>query len=442
MMQSGASGSQPSHRAVCLGCSCLCDDIEVVMDGQNLVEAHRACALGRQWFLQTAPAGAPEARVSNRDVSLAVAIERAAELLCEARSPLVHGLSGATSRAVRLAVAIADRLGAFLDSDTSVWHQAALRSIQAVGQVTCTFGEIAGRCDLVIYWGGNPARDQPRHAERYTLEPCGTFVAGRSERTCIVIDSRETETFAWADQAIRIKSDSEFEACSILRALLRGIALDARQVEQQTGVALPTWNTIAARMKRAHYGALFYGERIAAQQSGHLAAEALSRLVIELNDFTRFVLLPLPAGANATGADEVLTWTTGYPFAVSFARGYPRYFACQYMGQRLLARRQVDAALLVGADVDQYLSPAAREHLAAIPRVAMHWRDEQPPRHGDVFIRVARPGVESAGTVYRGDGVPLPLHVVRMGRSPAAEHVLELLLDAVCRRLAVGDSRS
>ena len=37
--------------ATCTFCGCVCDDIDLTVDGHRIVEADRACVLGKGWFL-------------------------------------------------------------------------------------------------------------------------------------------------------------------------------------------------------------------------------------------------------------------------------------------------------------------------------------------------------------------------------------------------------
>jgi formylmethanofuran dehydrogenase subunit B len=39
------------HDATCTFCGCVCDDIDLHVDGHTIVEAKRACVLGKAWFL-------------------------------------------------------------------------------------------------------------------------------------------------------------------------------------------------------------------------------------------------------------------------------------------------------------------------------------------------------------------------------------------------------
>ena len=70
----------------------------------------------------------------------------------------------------------------------------------------------------------------------------------------------------------------------------------------------------------------------------------------DLNDFTRFTARRLRIPGDVTGADAVLCWLTGFPFAVNLARGYPRYNPGEYSANELLERGEVDACLLVGSE--------------------------------------------------------------------------------------------
>ena len=131
-----------------------------------------------------------------------------------------------------------------------------------MGEVTCTLGEVKNRGDLIIFWGCNPVESHPRHLSRYSLEAAGLFVPrGRADRYCVVVDVEETATSRVADQFIAIKPGKEFEALWTLRALAKGVELDAAVVERETGVSLSTWQELMDRMKRAGYGVIFFRYR-------------------------------------------------------------------------------------------------------------------------------------------------------------------------------------
>mgnify|MGYP003348933161 CR=1 FL=1 len=98
--------------AVCVRCGCVCDDIELAVRENKVTEARNACAMGSEWFLSSFPEKRPVATIRGREVALNEALAEAGRILGNARFPLVHGLADATCEAQRIAVSIADRIGA------------------------------------------------------------------------------------------------------------------------------------------------------------------------------------------------------------------------------------------------------------------------------------------------------------------------------------------
>jgi formylmethanofuran dehydrogenase subunit B len=143
-----------------------------------------------------------------------------------------------------------------------------------------------------------------------------------------------------------------------------------------------------------------------------------------MNRYTRFVALAHRGGGNRAGADNVLAWRTGYPFAVNFGRGYPRYGPGEFTAEALLARREVDAALVIGADPLTEFGSEARDHLATITSIVVDPRDTATSRQATVAFAVAKCGVHTGGTVYRFDDVPIPLRPAFPSTRPSDYDVL------------------
>ena len=107
--------------AVCTFCGCVCDDIEVHTEGDRIVKARHACALGGAWFTNhSAEAHYPPALIDGQPASLDAAVALAADLLVDAHYPLIYGLSNTTSETQREAVSLAERLGGVVDSHSSL----------------------------------------------------------------------------------------------------------------------------------------------------------------------------------------------------------------------------------------------------------------------------------------------------------------------------------
>ncbi|HEY4307936.1 MAG TPA: formylmethanofuran dehydrogenase subunit B [Pirellulales bacterium] len=394
--------------AVCTACGCLCDDIEVVVADARVIEANEACDLGCEMFLRDYGNDWPPATIAGRAVTIDQAVDEAARILAAARFPLVYGLSHATSEAQRAAVAIGDWIGANIDTATSAYHGVSGTSFAGVGEVTCTLGEVRHRGDLVIFWGSDPAESHPRHFERYSLEAAGMFVPrGRADRTCVVVDVTRTRTAEIADSFLQIKPACDFEALWILRALVQGIDLDSNFVQRSTGVSLASWQDLARQMKAAHFGVLFFGDGLLKTRGRYVNADALMALTRDLNIYTRFVCLPMRGRGNRAGADDVLLWTTGYPFGVNQARGYPRFGPGEYTAAETLSRGEPDAALVVGSELLAELPHAARDHLATIPAISLDADGSSGLPSSRVAFRTAAAGLGGSGTMNRMDDVPL-----------------------------------
>lgn len=396
--------------ATCTFCGCVCDDIDLKVAGHEIVEAKRACVLGKAWFLNHSIEDRPVATVDGVPATLEEGVERAARILAGARYPIIYGLSDTTCEAQRVAVGIGDWIGGTVDTTTSVCHGPSGMAFQGVGEVTSTLGEIRNRGDLIIFWGSNPAESHPRHFTKYSLTPKGMFVPnGRKDRTCVLVDVRKTKSAGAADIFLRIKPRKDFEALWTLRALAKGVELDAAAVEDETGVPLADWQDLMDRMKRARFGVILFGMGLTMTRGKHLNTEAVLALTRDLNAYTRFVCKPMRGHGNVTGADNVVAWRTGYPFGVNLSRGYPRFNPGEYTTSDTLARREADAALIVASDPMGNFSQPAREHLAAIPYIALDPKETATTRAAAVAFCTATYGINVPGTVYRMDDVPLPL---------------------------------
>ncbi|HEY3392013.1 MAG TPA: formylmethanofuran dehydrogenase subunit B [Lacipirellulaceae bacterium] len=414
----------------CTVCGCVCDDLRLSVSGPLVTHAEGACKLAQPWFDSLAqPTARPAASVKGRPASLTQAVERAADILRDSRAPLIWGLSRSSTAGQRAAVLLAEQIGATIDTTASVCHGPSIMAIQQVGESTCSLGEIRNRADLVLFWGADPAESHPRHFERYSVDPAGLFVPrGRADRTVIVIDSEATATSRLADVFLKIRPDADFEIIWALRQLLRGIELPSWF---DVGVTQSQLKNLVNRLVGCRYGAVFFGLGLAQRGIGHKNVEALLSLVDDLNDRTRFIARRLRIPGDVTGADAVLCWLTGFPFAVNLARGFPRYNPGEYSANDLLDRGEVDACLLVGSEACVDLSARAQRAIKQLPTIALDYPNARPPFDATVQITTAIYGVHAPGTAYRMDEVPIPLRRLVHSALPTDD----VVLDAISARL-------
>jgi len=395
--------------ATCTFCGCVCDDMELTVEGTRITKAKNACVLGKAWFFNHHIEDRPEATIEGRPASYEEAFEVAADILLSARYPVTYGLSDTTCEAQRVALAITDWIGGTVDTTTSVCHGPSGMAFQGVGEVTCSLGEIKNRADFLIFWGGNPAESHPRHFTKYSLMPEGEFLPnGRKDRTAVLIDVRKTKSAKAVDYFLQIKPRSDFELAWALRALAKGLSVDA-SIEETTGIPLATLEEVMDGMKKAKFGAILFGMGLTMTRGKHINSEAVLSLARDMNRHTRWVAKPMRGHGNVTGADNVVSWTTGYPFGVNLSRGYPRFNPGEWTTSDLLGRGEADAALIVASDPMSNFSQPAREHLARIKSVVLDPKLSETAKVATVAFTTSVYGINTAGTVYRMDDIPIYL---------------------------------
>ncbi|RLI40298.1 formylmethanofuran dehydrogenase subunit B, partial [Candidatus Bathyarchaeota archaeon] len=195
---------------------------------------------------------------------------------------------------------------------------------------------------------------------------------------------------------------------------------------------------IADIMVECRFGALFFGSGLTMTRGKNRNIDAVLSLVSDLNKLTKFIAIPMRGHFNVTGADMILTWQTGYPYAVDFSLGYPRYNPGETSAVDILLREESDAALVVASDPVASLPRKAAEHLAENPLIVVDPHMSATARVADVVLPATFVGIESGGTAYRMDHVPLPLK--KIVKPPEGilsdEEILRIILSEVKRKKA------
>lgn len=451
----------PSVKAVtCPVCGCLCDDIELIIENGKVVDTRNTCAMSESKFLNYNSEHRilkPLLRRNGKlvQVSFQEAVGKAAQILAEANYPILYGWSSTSCEAIRVGIELAEEVGGVIDNTSTICHGPSTLSIQDVGISSCTLGQVRHRADLVIYWGSDPWSSHPRHIERYTLLPEGRFeksewksylvktkaltslkkiesavrIAPTKKRTfvsafpkerpypailkkgrkLIVIDVRRTRTAEVADYFIQVEPNEDYELLETLRALIRDEDLDVNEV---AGVPIDYLEEVADLMINCNFGVLFFGLGLTMSRGKLRNVDAALSLIRDLNQRTKFVIMPMRGHFNVSGADTVFTWQTGYPYAVDFSLCYPRYNPGETSAVDILLRRESDAALVVASDPVANFPRKAAEHLVKNPLIVIDPHMNATAQMADIVFPSALVGIETNGTAYRMDHVPLPLKKV------------------------------
>ncbi|HJR41960.1 MAG TPA: hypothetical protein VJ812_07680 [Gemmatimonadaceae bacterium] len=402
-----STGARVIPHVTCLGCGCACDDITATVRDGRITDVDSACELGRQWFGDgTVPSAI---RSAGESVPLDRAIADSAALLAAARRPLVYLAPELSCETQRAAVSLADAARAMLDSVSSSTIAEALVAAQRRGRMGATLGEVRHRADLLLYWGIDPARRYQRFSSRFAPDPPGLFVgSGRSARAIIAIDIGDEYGPRNADLRVRVSPDEERSALAILRAIVLGRPLG----DILGNDLMRRMSRVAEKLVSGRYVVIINDAEPAAHPRGD-RADGLIALTEALNATTRAAMCSLRAGGNRAGADAVLTWQSGFPMSVDYARGAPRYRP-EAGAMRLLETREVDLAVVIGAPRE--LPTPVQETLRSTRRVAVGPRvSESALASSDVAIDTGVPGIHENGMALRMDDLPLPLRQVVSG---------------------------
>jgi formylmethanofuran dehydrogenase subunit B len=362
-------------------------------------------------------------RVDGADVGLEQAVSSAATRLCEAARPLVYLAPGLSCEAQREAVAVADLLRARLDSITSATALMGILASQEHGSASATLGELRNRADVILFWGIDLEARYPRFASRYAPGPVGVYVPdGRRSRTVIAVDIGQATATVDSDVRVAIEPADELATLTALEACVRSrdasgtLASLAERLRNIT-------RDLATALVAARYTALVYDaepDDRSPRTSARFAS--LTSLAQGLNDRTRCAALALRAGGNRSGADSVLVAQTGYPCAVDFARGYPRYVPHAGTALDALRDRNVDAVLVVGEATGIPSNLAASLSNVRTVVIGPHASTATWGAHG-IVIDTGVDGIHASGTALRTDDVPLPLRATLTATRSTAETV-------------------
>lgn len=399
---------------VCTGCSLLCDDIKVTVEGSSVRGIYNACSRGCSRLtieVSEERLTHPLIRVDGKleKTNMENAVRRLLEILKSADRPLLYGWSNCVSEAQILGIKIAREVRGVIDSTSSFCQGVVyLAAREARGFHTATLGEVLNRADLLVFWGCNPPETHLRHFSRYTFFPRGKYrQTGFEERDSIVVDVRESGSMKIARMPVLVEPNSDYELIETLRAVIKGYKPSKKKI---SGIDVSRVLSISEKLTSARFCAIFYGLGLSATKGTFRNVAVLLSLASELNKRgVRCVVLPMAGHFNMVGFNRVMLEMTGFPYGVDFHNGTPYWNPGETTAFDLLKREEVDAVICVGADPVSHLPLRLAKFLSEIPTVYIGTHRSPTMLVSEVSIPVALAGIEQEGTAYRLDGVPLLL---------------------------------
>lgn len=414
-----ATENPPTYDHVpCPFCGLLCDDLQVRVAEDAIEILAGGCTRSERGF---STAGDDLPRVAGDAVELEEALHSAAEVLGEAHRPLIGGL-GTDVQGMRAVLALADCIGAALDHALGESLQHNLRVLQGRGWITTTLGEVRNRADLVIVLGSELFATFPRLLERIISPPAATVADSLQRRRLFVLGGPAGWSVPAAQMPVHYEPapmDSLGEILAVLRCLINSRPLQATAA---AGITMASLDTLAQQMRQASYGVLIWSAGVFPGDHGDLTVECASELIRDLNREQRFAGLPLAAGDGDMSAYQVCTWQTGYPLRVDLASGHPVFDPYHLSTSRSLTDG-ADALLWISAFNTAHGPPDT-----TVPTVVLGRRGLKMRREPAVYIPVGVPGLDHAGSLFRGDAVvSLPLRRLRSSPLPEVADTVQAI---------------
>jgi len=396
----------------CPFCGDLCDHLKIEVEGDRIVRNVGGCAISMAKFLNywRHRILKPYVRRDGKliEVDLSEAIDLASDILVKSKYPLLYGWSNTSNEAVEVGVELAEILHGVIDNTSTICHGPTIQGAQEVGTVRTTFGTVIQLADLIIFWGSNPSHAHLNHFTRLILRE-GRFSKGRRDRKIVVIDVRKTPIADQADLFIQIEPRRDLELITALMMVLKDLDIEAPKI---AGVPREKVLELADMMMRARYGVIFVGVGVTMSGAKNRNLQEVIRLVQELNEWTKFAIIPMRGHYNVSGSNETILWLTGYPYGVDFSRGFPKMIPGVTTTVDLLANGDVDAMLVVASDPAAHLPIEAVQHLSKIPVIVIDAKWSLTTLFSDVIIPSGFVGIEFEGTAYRMDGVAIRMRKV------------------------------
>lgn len=412
----------------CPFCGLLCDDLTVERDpAGNLKVKDNGCARSVTFFER--PVQTPSPRINGKPATLTDAVAKAAEILANAKQPLIAGL-GTETRGMRAVMNLAESANATLDHMNSNGFMRNTHVLQNSGWFTTTLTEVRNRVDLLVVVGTDIVSIFPRFFEREVWNKQTMFDQDTSQREIVYLGGRGINTTPGIapdgrqPDVLPCDPDRLPEVVAALRAAVSGKKLHAEEV---AGIKVADLEKLAQRMLAAKYSVVAWAAISLDFPHAELTVQNITELVIALNKTTRAAGLPLGGNDGDVSANQVSAWISGYPMRMSYARNYPEYDPYLFSSERLLASGEADALFWVSSFNPERTPPAT-----AIPTVVFGHAQMKLDKEPDVFIPVGTPGTDHKGIMFRSDNVvSLPLQKLRNTSLPTLAEVFSAIEQAL-----------
>lgn len=404
---------------VCTGCSLLCDDVDVEVEGSSIRKTRGACSHGDARLKGFQQNRLQKPLINGFQVDIDKAVEALAEKLKSAKAPLIYGGECSSNKTVELALKLAEKLEAYYDAPQSICR--ALIPAQEEFEVkNYSFNDVLNEADFVIYWGVSVADTHLRHASRYAVMPRGDAIKmGRENRIVAVIDVRESMTMKIAQHRIIVDPCSDAKLARAIADLMDegSPPLDSATLRQ---IVL-----LASDLKKSSFIAMFIGSGILRCCGSESVREFLA-LAKKLSTEHKFSIHPMAESVNSYGQAKVM-WRalkTCSPYSFKERKLVEPFHI-------LAARRAVDFVLAINSDVLTHIPLEASKNLKGKIACTTELKSITQ-KYSTIAIPIKILGIEAEGVVTRTDGMDVEVKsFITNVKVPCEEEVLSRLLAVI-----------
>jgi formylmethanofuran dehydrogenase subunit B len=209
------------EHVTCPICGCLCYDIALTVNKNEVVKIKNGCAVCEAKFLGYKCDHRIRQPLMRKDgkfvpVTMDEAIHKAAEILANANYPILYGWSSTNCEAQHVGVELAEEVGGIFDNTAVVCHGPSILGTQEVGIPTATLGQIRHRADVIIYWGCDPWSAHPRHLK-------GTPLTNAIQIANEIIHEKLKSEDVKKDTRVQVDSQVKRNRCCFILSLAAGI---------------------------------------------------------------------------------------------------------------------------------------------------------------------------------------------------------------------------
>lgn len=385
---------------VCIGCSLLCDDIELAIKNEAFTKVKNLCRKGHGHF-QSLFMERTSPKVDGEEVSLDRAIKKAAEMLGQSKLPLLYGWSNSSLDAQRVGIDLAKRLGAIIDDTSSFCQGLIMERILKGILPACSLDDVRNFADTSVFWGSDPSNSHPRLLSRFAYYPRGSKrqKSYEEERTCLAVDVRKSATAKLCSNYFRVSPGGDAEFISSIISVLDGkipkFGDKRRMIE------------LGTILRKTEYGVIFPGLGMISSLWDNI--ELLESLIARLNEISAFKVIPTVEHWNTRGFNQLLLDNTGFINQVTFQGGEPKH-GPEY--GVIAAAKSCDLALVIGSDPLSSLPIGAARSLARVAQIAIDPHRSLTTDAAKIVIPAAIYGLEAGGSAIRMDGAKIEFEPV------------------------------